>query len=218
MSGCCENSLPFTALTILAVLVGGVVEIIPTIIINKADNIEGVRQIPYTPLELAGRDIYVREGCYLCHSQMIRTLVRRCVAVRGLLEAGRKHLRSSVPMGIEAHRAGPGARRGQVPEPLAFQPHAEPARRDAGLDHAELPVALHGQDQRRDPPAQDRRHAASWVCLIRRPRGGDPDVCRVAGEGDRRRIQEGRRGSCAREREIVAVIAYPPEDSANPRK
>jgi cytochrome c oxidase cbb3-type subunit I/II len=70
-----ENSLPFTALTILAVLVGGMVEIIPTVIINQADNMEGVRQIPYTPLELAGRDIYVREGCYLCHSQMIRTLV-----------------------------------------------------------------------------------------------------------------------------------------------
>jgi cytochrome c oxidase cbb3-type subunit I/II len=62
-------------LTILAVLVGGMVELIPTIIINQADNVEGVRQIPYTPLELAGRDIYVREGCYLCHSQMIRTLV-----------------------------------------------------------------------------------------------------------------------------------------------
>jgi cytochrome c oxidase cbb3-type subunit I/II len=70
-----ENPLPFTALTILAVLVGGMVEIIPTVIINQADNMEGVRQVPYTPLELAGRDIYVREGCYLCHSQMIRTLV-----------------------------------------------------------------------------------------------------------------------------------------------
>ncbi len=70
-----ENSFPFTVLTIVAVLVGGVVEIVPTIIVNKASNIEGVRQIPYTPIELAGRDIYVREGCYLCHSQMIRTLV-----------------------------------------------------------------------------------------------------------------------------------------------
>jgi cytochrome c oxidase cbb3-type subunit I/II len=51
------------------------VQIVPTVIVNKAANVEGVRQIPYTPLELAGRDIYVREGCYLCHSQMIRTLV-----------------------------------------------------------------------------------------------------------------------------------------------
>ena len=68
------NSLPFTVLTVAAVLVGGVVEIIPTIVINKAANVEGVRQVPYTPLELAGRDLYIREGCYLCHSQMIRTL------------------------------------------------------------------------------------------------------------------------------------------------
>jgi cytochrome c oxidase cbb3-type subunit I/II len=37
--------------------------------------VEDRKQIPYTPLELAGRDIYVREGCYTCHSQMIRTLV-----------------------------------------------------------------------------------------------------------------------------------------------
>src|SRR5438093_1384291 len=70
-----ENSLPFTGLTILAALVGGVAQIIPTIVLNKADSVEGVRQILYTPLELTGRDIYVREGCYNCHSQMIRTLV-----------------------------------------------------------------------------------------------------------------------------------------------
>ena len=69
------NSLPFTAVTIVAVFIGGVVQIVPTVIVNKAANVEGVRQIPYTPLELAGRDIYVREGCYNCHSQMIRTLV-----------------------------------------------------------------------------------------------------------------------------------------------
>ncbi len=69
------NSLPFTLLTTVAVLIGGIVQIIPTIIINKAANLEGTLQIPYTPLELAGRDIYVREGCYNCHSQQIRTLV-----------------------------------------------------------------------------------------------------------------------------------------------
>jgi len=69
------NPLPFTILVFLAVFAGGVIEILPTVILNKAANMEGVRQIPYTPLELAGRDIYIREGCYLCHSQQIRTLV-----------------------------------------------------------------------------------------------------------------------------------------------
>jgi cytochrome c oxidase cbb3-type subunit I/II len=69
------NALPFTALTAVAVFIGGLVQIIPTVMVNTGASIEGVRQIPYTPLELAGRDIYVREGCYNCHSQQIRTLL-----------------------------------------------------------------------------------------------------------------------------------------------
>jgi len=55
----------------LAVIVGGIVEIAPLFWIdNTIEKVEGMR--PYTPLEQAGRDIYVREGCYVCHSQMIR--------------------------------------------------------------------------------------------------------------------------------------------------
>jgi cytochrome c oxidase cbb3-type subunit I/II len=69
------NSLPFTILTFIAVVAGGMIQIIPTVIVHRAANVEDRRQIPYTPLELAGRDLYVREGCYTCHSQMIRTLV-----------------------------------------------------------------------------------------------------------------------------------------------
>ena len=53
------------------VTVGGIVEIAPLFYLeNTIEKVEGVR--PYTPLELAGRNIYVREGCYVCHSQMIR--------------------------------------------------------------------------------------------------------------------------------------------------
>jgi cytochrome c oxidase cbb3-type subunit I/II len=69
------NALPFTALTAAAAFIGGLVQIIPTVMVNTGASIEGIRQIPYTPLELAGRDIYIREGCYNCHSQQIRTLV-----------------------------------------------------------------------------------------------------------------------------------------------
>ena len=70
-----KHSFAFSVLTILAAAIGGAIQIIPTITVQRADNIEGRIQIPYTPLELAGRDIYVSEGCYNCHSQMIRTLV-----------------------------------------------------------------------------------------------------------------------------------------------
>ena len=58
-------------LSFLVVTVGGLVEIIPLFWLdNTIERVKGVR--PYTPLELAGRNIYIREGCYLCHSQMIR--------------------------------------------------------------------------------------------------------------------------------------------------
>ena len=58
-------------LTMLAISIGGLVEIAPLFLIKTTvEKVDGVR--PYTPLELRGRDIYQREGCYLCHSQMIR--------------------------------------------------------------------------------------------------------------------------------------------------
>ncbi len=58
-------------LSFLVVTVGGLVEIVPLFWLdNTIEKVKGMR--PYTPLELAGRNIYIREGCYLCHSQMIR--------------------------------------------------------------------------------------------------------------------------------------------------
>src|SRR3569833_1746073 len=58
-------------LTLITVAIGGLVEIVPLFTIETTiERVGGVR--PYTPLELAGRDIYVREGCYLCHSHQVR--------------------------------------------------------------------------------------------------------------------------------------------------
>jgi len=58
---------------LIVIAIGGLVEIVPLFYLkNTIEKVDGMR--PYTPLELAGRDIYVREGCYLCHSQMIRPL------------------------------------------------------------------------------------------------------------------------------------------------
>ncbi len=66
-----KNSLLLLILILVVVAIGGLVEILPNFYLgNTIEKVSGVR--PYTPLELAGRNIYVREGCYLCHSQMIR--------------------------------------------------------------------------------------------------------------------------------------------------
>jgi cytochrome c oxidase cbb3-type subunit I/II len=61
----------FTTLALIAILIGGAIEMVPTFLIKS--NIPTIASVkPYTPLELHGRDIYVREGCVGCHSQMIR--------------------------------------------------------------------------------------------------------------------------------------------------
>ncbi len=61
----------FTVLSLVAILIGGIVEFVPMFMVkNNVPTISSVQ--PYTPLELEGRDIYLREGCYTCHSQMIR--------------------------------------------------------------------------------------------------------------------------------------------------
>ena len=58
---------------LVTISIGGIVEIVPLFTIESTiERVEGVR--PYSPLELAGRNIYIREGCYTCHSQMIRPL------------------------------------------------------------------------------------------------------------------------------------------------
>jgi cytochrome c oxidase cbb3-type subunit 2 len=68
-----KNAIFLLLGTLVTVAVGGIVEIVPLFTVETTvEHVEGMR--PYTPLELRGRDIYVREGCYLCHSQQIRTL------------------------------------------------------------------------------------------------------------------------------------------------
>lgn len=61
----------FTVLALVAILIGGIIEMVPTFLIkSNVPTIASVR--PYTPLELHGRDIYIREGCVSCHSQLVR--------------------------------------------------------------------------------------------------------------------------------------------------
>ena len=68
-----RNVFLLAVLAVVTISIGGIVEVIPTFTIETTvEHVKGVR--PYSPLELAGRDVYVREGCYLCHSQMIRAL------------------------------------------------------------------------------------------------------------------------------------------------
>ena len=68
-----KRSLVLTVAILVVVAIGGIIEIAPLFYLESTiERVRGVR--PYSPLELAGRNIYIREGCYTCHSQMIRPL------------------------------------------------------------------------------------------------------------------------------------------------
>ncbi|WP_172300366.1 cytochrome-c oxidase, cbb3-type subunit II [Pseudoruegeria sp. HB172150] len=68
-----KNATLLLIFSFLVVTIGGIVEIVPLFYLeNTIEDVEGVR--PYSPLELEGRNIYIREGCYVCHSQMIRPM------------------------------------------------------------------------------------------------------------------------------------------------
>lgn len=68
-----KNSIILIIGILIVISIGGLVEILPLFYLKSTiEKVEGMR--PYTPLELAGRNIYVREGCYNCHSQMVRAL------------------------------------------------------------------------------------------------------------------------------------------------
>lgn len=68
-----RNVILLSVLTLITVVIGGLVEIVPLFTIETTvEKVQGMR--PYSPLELAGRNIYIREGCYVCHSQQVRPL------------------------------------------------------------------------------------------------------------------------------------------------
>lgn len=77
----------FAVLAVLAISVGSAIELLPALFShNYVAKIDTVK--PYTPLELAGRDIYIREGCYVCHSQMVRPMVHETLRYGKPSEAG----------------------------------------------------------------------------------------------------------------------------------
>ncbi|MBC2602021.1 cytochrome-c oxidase, cbb3-type subunit I [Puniceicoccus vermicola] len=105
-----KNWAGFTILTFISVAIGGAIQIIPTITVERASNIEGRIQIPYTPLELAGRDIFISEGCYNCHSQMIRTMVPDVLRYGSRQDQGYSRLGESIydfPFQWGSKRTGP---------------------------------------------------------------------------------------------------------------
>ncbi len=105
-----SKTMLFTGLAFLAIIIGGVVEIVPTYLISS--NIPTIASVqPYTPLELEGRDIYIKEACNSCHSQMVRPFRDEVERYGEYSKAGEfvydhPHLWGSKRTGPDLHRIG----------------------------------------------------------------------------------------------------------------
>lgn len=118
-------------LSLIVVLIGGAIEIIPTFLVKS--NIPTITSVkPYTPLELHGRDIYVREGCYTCHSQMIRPF-RSEVARYGEYSKAGEFIYDH-PFQWGSKRTGPDLARvgGKYPDSWHFNHMYEPSSMSPG--------------------------------------------------------------------------------------
>jgi cytochrome c oxidase cbb3-type subunit I/II len=123
--------LLFTALTLIAVVVGGVVEIIPMIAV--ASNVPSISSVkPYTALELEGRDIYIREGCYTCHSQMVRPFREEVVRYGEYSKSG--EFVYDHPFQFGSKRTGPDLHRvgGKYPNAWHYRHMIDPRSTSAG--------------------------------------------------------------------------------------
>ena len=164
-----------TGLLIFGILVvasiGGLVQVLPTTL-DDALSIPSADVVPYPPLELLGRDIYIRESCSTCHSQQVRPLRRRSEALWSVRGLRRVRVRPPVPLGLEANRPRLAAPRRQVHGRVAPRAHERSSRRGPRIDHARVPVARRAQSRReRRHPGPASRAASARRSLFRRGRG-----------------------------------------------
>jgi len=122
----------FAVLTAVAISIGGLAEIVPMFTATDMGVGEDMTITPYTPLELAGRDLYVREGCYLCHSQMVRPMRAEVLRYGEWSRAweyryDRPFLLGSRRLGPDLHRIG-----GKYPDAWHYEHMRDPRSTSPG--------------------------------------------------------------------------------------
>jgi cytochrome c oxidase cbb3-type subunit I/II len=196
----------FAIVTTVAIAIGGLVEIVPMFTVSAGpERLSGVT--PYTPLEVAGRDIYVREGCYTCHSQMVRPTRAEELRYGPWTRAG--EYAYDHPFLLGSRRIGPDLQRvgGKYPDAWHFEHMRDPRSTSPGsimpaytwlhrqrLDSADVTASVRALRTAGVPYTEaDVRGAAAAM-----GRQGEEIVTRLAPAGLHTEA----------DREIVAIIAY----------
>jgi cbb3-type cytochrome oxidase cytochrome c subunit len=160
-----KNPWLLIGLVLLVISFGGLVEIVPLFFQKSTtEPVAGLK--PYSPLRLAGRDIYIREGCYNCHSQMIRPFRAETERYGHYSVAG--EFVYDHPFQWGSKRTGPDLARVGGRYSDEWHRPRQPARRGAGIEHARLSLAGEDEAETGRDRAEDARDAAAGGALRRR--------------------------------------------------
>ena len=221
-----RKPIQLTILATIAILIGGVIQIVPTIMVKS--NIQTIDAVkPYTPLELEGRDLYIREGCVGCHSQMIRPFRSEVARYGDYSKAGEyvydhPFLWGSKRTGPDLHRVG-----GKYPDSWHFNHMYNPQRlnktsimpaytwlfTNEAMDHSLIETkmkAMHtlGVPYTDADIANAQKSIQEQSASIEKNLTNDPDFVKSYEESKQRAVAKGEKFVPMKDREIVALIAY----------
>jgi cytochrome c oxidase cbb3-type subunit I/II len=198
----------FTALAFVAVVIGGLVEVIPMYLIKE--NVPTISSVkPYTPLEVLGRDLYVREGCVGCHSQMVRPFRSETERYGEYSKAGEFIYEHPFLWGSK--RTGPDLQRvgGKYPDAWHYNHMEDPGTTSPG---SIMPRYLWLLKQKLDTNALPARLAALRKVGVAYPPGYETQQAQkdLADQAARvvENLEQGSITNAPPDREIIALIAY----------
>jgi cytochrome c oxidase cbb3-type subunit I/II len=221
-----RKPIQLTVMATIAILIGGVIQIVPTIVVKS--NIPTISSVkPYTPLELEGRDLYIREGCVGCHSQMIRPF-RSEVARYGEYSKSGEYVYDH-PFLWGSKRTGPDLMRvgGKYNDNWHFNHLWDPQSTSSGsimpgykwlfdnkeMDYSQIETKMSAM-QTLGVPYTDNEIKNARAAIAKQSEGieknlkNDPDFVKSYTESEKNAKIKGEKFVAMRDREIVALIAY----------
>ncbi len=203
-----EGKAAFFAVAMtVAISIGGLVEIVPMFTASSASWERADWVTPYTPLEVAGRDIYVREGCYLCHSQMVRPMRAEIMRYGPWTRAA--EYQYDRPFLLGSRRLGPDLQRegGKYPDAWHFEHMRDPRSTSPGSVMPPYPWLIRDQFDPVDVAKSVRALARAGTPYDATDDASVEASLRSQGEGITASLQESGINAAWND-EIVAMIAY----------
>ena len=221
-----RRPIQLTLLATVAILIGGIIQIVPTIMVKS--NIPTIASVkPYTPLELQGRDLYIREGCVGCHSQMIRPFRSEVARYGDYSKAGEyvydhPFLWGSKRTGPDLHREG-----GKYNDNWHFNHMWDPRSTSPGsimpaytwlydntpMDYSLTETKMKAMKSLGVPYtdadiANAQQSIQTQAAAIEKNLTNDPDFVKSYEDSKQKAAAKGEKFVPMKDREIVAMIAY----------